>query len=88
MMSQTNLIAKAAKAAVLTDLCNSIKNKNTQCTNTTGYIEYGFVACQVRDVNRVCPEITRHDVYNELRRQAREAVLSPDAKYHNPGVND
>ena len=48
-------------------------------TNTTGYIQYGFVARQVRGVNRVYLDSTRHDVYNELRRQARKAVLSPDA---------
>ena len=79
MTSQTNLIAKAAKSAVLTDFCNSIEKKNTESTNTTWYIEYGFIARHVRSVNHVCPDITRHDVYNELRRQAREAVQSPDA---------
>ena len=27
----------------------------------------------------MCPNITRHDVYNELRRQARKAISSPEA---------
>ena len=79
--SRTNSIAKAAKAAVLTDIYSSIKKKNTQSTNTTGCIEYGFVARQVRAVNRVSPDITRHDIYNELHRQAREIVVSLDADF-------
>ena len=78
-MSQANSIAKAAKSTVFIDLCNSIKQKNAQSTNTIGYIQYAFITRQVRGVNRVYPDITRHDVYNKLRRQAREAVQSPDA---------
>ena len=68
-MSQTrekvNPIAKAAKDAVLAELCNSIRfKKNEQLSNRTGNIEYGYVARQISGVNRVCPDITRNDLYN------------------------
>ena len=85
-MNQTrekvNPIAKAAKDAVLAELCNSIRfKKNEQFSNKTGNIEYGYVAQQISGVNRVCSEITRNDVYNELRRQERIANQKKKLKF-------
>ena len=91
-MNQTrdkvNPIAKAAKDAVLAELCNSIRFKrNEQSSNRTGNIEYGYVARQISGVNRVCPDITRNDVYNELRRQDKNANQSEHVEIPTPTDN-
>ena len=84
---KVNPIAKAAKDAVLAELCNSIRfKKNEQSSNVAGNIEYGYVARQISGVNRVCPDITRNDVYNELRRHKR--IANQSAKVKNPTPTD
>ena len=90
-MNQTkekvNPVAKAAKDAVLAELCNSIRFKrNEQPSNITGNIEYGYVARQISGVNRVCPDITRNDVYNELRRHER--IANQSTQIENPTPTD
>ena len=92
-MNQTrekvNPIAKAAKDAVLAGLCNSIRFKrNEQSSNTTGNIEYGYVARQISGVSRVCPYIIRNSVYIELRRQERIFNQSRQAEIPTRTDND
>ena len=71
----TNDIAKATKNAILSDICNTIYIKKSECNANNKILPYGFITEQIAGVNIVCPGITRHDVNNEFCRRKRQGAF-------------
>merc|ERR1740124_249206 len=75
-------IAKATNNAILTDLCNMIDiEKRKRNLTLSDRIPDKLVSRLAEGIRNVCPQITRHTITNEYRKQKTFGI------FYNPATN-
>ena len=71
---QVTKVAKEAKAAVLSKICDQINNANKLEANKR--IPYGYVSRKVKAMKHICLWVTSNSIMNYYRKRIKETSLS------------